>query len=692
MVRDSLAQISIPPRPSQLPRFYSPALSPASTSTSATVSPLSSSSCASSSSSASSSPGFSVSPLAVFPSFSSRYPHPVLLDHYHAALYPSFPAPAPLSNYLPQPKPRLAASPVGPVSPPSGRSSSYPPVPQMRPSSSTLKRKLDADATSSPPPAQSPLALSSPHSPTSSALRPQSSFSFCSSPQTAEKRRRTMQPPSPLPTHPHHISPRSLQALYPRSTMPRSQSPLLSQPSPSPSPSTSPLLAPLTPPLLPPMPYPQSHLLALPSNNRSLSRPPSASLSPSVRRRRFLVPPIAIPSPPPSPLFFASPSASASSSPWLPSPSAAMHSPSCPFTALRGRYVVQQSIEQSLFTSVKLALCAATQQQVAIKIARLASAAALRREAELLRHVHGDSAAVGVIEFIELLEDDEYCYLVLHYAQQGDLHSLLSNQPSGVLPVAQAQRMFADIVEGVWSLRRRGVAHLDLSLENVVVCNDGSVRLIDLGSSCVHSSMSPSPSLVHPLAAAATEAASSAEGAAAMPLTYPCGAYSSSLPLPSKPSYSSPELLVNHLPAEPAEPTSTAGAASASFDAFSADVFSLGVLLYLLCTGRPPFSRPCDGDEWWRAISSGEWLREGGVRDGEVGKEVYGRVEESVLRLIGRLLVKEGERATLEEVREHQWVRRGRELSDAHAIKQKKAVVQEKDWVADAVLDQRKVD
>ena len=368
-----------------------------------------------------------------------------------------------------------------------------------------------------------------------------------------------------------------------------------------------------------------------------------------------------------------------------------MQSPTCPFTALRGRYVVQQSIEQSLFTSVKLAVCAATQQQVAIKIARLASAAALRREAELLRHVHGDSAAAGVIEFIELLEDDEYCYLVLRDAPQGDLHPLLSNQPSGVLPVAQAQRLFADVVEGVWSLRRRGVAHLDLSLENVVVCDDGSVRLIDLGSSCVHPSVSPSPSLVHPLAAQTTGTAASADAEAAMPLTYRCGAYSSSLPLPSKPSYSSPELLVNHLPTEPAEPT-CAAAIAPSFDAFSADVFSLGVLLYLLCTGRPPFSRPCDGDEWWRAISSGEWLREGGVRDGEVGKEVYGRVEESALRLIGRLLVREDKRATLQEVREHEWVRRGRGLSDAHAREQKEGVVQEKDRGAGAVLDQCKVD
>ena len=353
--------------------------------------------------------------------------------------------------------------------------------------------------------------------------------------------------------------------------------------------------------------------------------------------------------------------------------------PPCPFPALRGRYVVQQSIEQSLFTSVKLAVSTATQQQVAIKIARVSSSAALRREAELLRHVHGDGAAKGVIEFIEALEDDEYSYLVLRYAQQGDLHSLLSCQPSGALPAALAQRTFADVVEGVWSLRCRGVAHLDLSLENVVLCSDGAVRIIDLGSACVHPSMSPSPQLVHPLAVAADMV--SAEDKSPMPSTYPCAAYPSSVPLPSKPSYSSPELLVNHLPSQRSttpSPDSSASLAAASFDAFSADVFSLGVLLYLLCTGRPPFTRPCDSDEWWLAISTGEWLREGGVRDGEVGKEVYGRVDESVLRLIGRLLVGEGKRATLEEVREHEWVKRGREMAQATRAEKKMAEVQNK--------------
>ena len=603
--RELLTQIAIPPR--TLLHARSPSVSPVSSACS--VSPLSSTSTVSStlSSPTPSSPSTAVG--LQYPSASahyygaqrynpvSYYAHPYHLHQHahsldlHPRAHKTSPLAAPTSPSRAFPVPPLHASLV--------------PVPRPP------KRKSEGDGASG----LGSLQLSlSPVSPSSAR------FVFAASPDAA-KRMRGM---TASPVGRSVVSPRALHAAFPPRPVHSPQRSLPSPPLPLPSPSLSPHSSPSATPTQSPTPR---TLLGCPALSPT-SGAMSAQSSASVRRRHFLLAPIAIPSPPPSPLCFSSPLSS--SSPMFPAPSL---SPA-PFLALQSRYVVQRTLQQSLFSSTKAAatLPPLAPRLVCVKVARHASGAHLQREAEVLQWVHREGKVSGVEEFVEHCVDDEYEYLVTGLGAKGDLWSVLEGEKAGKLSAARVQEVFAMTVDAVRRLHdERRVAHLDLSLENLVEEEDGSVSIVDFGSAVVHSSVAPSPALVHPLVASSSEKEA----------RYACAAYPLTSPLPCKAVYASPEL-TGH----------------SAFDAFACDVFALGVLLYTLVTGHPPFERAVDSDPWYRAISTGSWLHDDVISQSAAA--VYAGVDEAVLQLIGRMIRPENDRCSLAEVHAHPWVQEGR--------------------------------
>jgi serine/threonine protein kinase len=138
-----------------------------------------------------------------------------------------------------------------------------------------------------------------------------------------------------------------------------------------------------------------------------------------------------------------------------------------------------------------------------------------------------------IIELFEVLEDEHNLYLVMELAEHGSLAARIS--PDNPLPEAECARLFRQIVIALGYLHHFfNIYHRDLKAENILLDREDNVKLVDFGLANVFQP--------------------------GMAQTY-CGS----------PSYAAPEVLRK-------APYSK-----------SADLWSLGVLLYLMATGTLPF-------------------------------------------------------------------------------------------------------
>ncbi|GLE02816.1 hypothetical protein PINS_up011680 [Pythium insidiosum] len=153
--------------------------------------------------------------------------------------------------------------------------------------------------------------------------------------------------------------------------------------------------------------------------------------------------------------------------------------------------------------------------------------------ANVVRYERGDAPAMFVAR--------HSIYVAMEFCDGGDLFDVVQAQPDGRVSERHALRLVRDIAAGVAFLHRHDVAHRDLSLENVLLQGERAV-LCDFGLSCD-----------------ARRRRSDAVG---------------------KPYYMAPEMFLPD---------------GARYDPKRADIWSLGVVLFVLLTGSPLVA-----DEAWR--------------------------------------------------------------------------------------------
>ncbi|XP_059053966.1 SNF-related serine/threonine-protein kinase [Achroia grisella] len=261
---------------------------------------------------------------------------------------------------------------------------------------------------------------------------------------------------------------------------------------------------------------------------------------------------------------------------------------------IAGLYDLLDTLGSGHFAVVKLARHVFTGEKVAVKVIDKSklddvSKSHLFQEVRCMKLVQHPN----VVRLYEVIDTQTKLYLILELGDGGDLYDYIMRHESG-LSESLARDYFRQIVRAISYCHRLHVVHRDLKPENVVFFEKlGVVKLTDFGFSnkfCPGQKLETS-----------------------------CGSL----------AYSAPEILLGD-----------------SYDAPAVDVWSLGVILYMLVCGQAPFQEANDSETLTMIM--------------DCKYTIPPHITKSCKRLIGRMLVREPEkRATLSEIATDTWVTAG---------------------------------
>ncbi|XP_010882345.2 SNF related kinase b [Esox lucius] len=258
---------------------------------------------------------------------------------------------------------------------------------------------------------------------------------------------------------------------------------------------------------------------------------------------------------------------------------------------IAGLYDLDRTLGKGHFAVVKLARHVFTGQLVAVKVIDKTKLDALAT-GHLLQEVRCMKLVQhpNVVRLYEVIDTATKLYLILELGDGGDMYDYILRHEGGVAEDT-AKVLFAQIVRAISYCHRLHVVHRDLKPENVVFFRQqGTVKLTDFGFS----------NLFKPGTMLMTS----------------CGSL----------AYSAPEILLGE-----------------EYDAPAVDIWSLGVILYMLVCGQPPFQETNDSETLTMIM--------------DCHYTVPTHVSADCKDLISRILQRDPcSRASLKEIKNHPWL------------------------------------
>ena len=244
-------------------------------------------------------------------------------------------------------------------------------------------------------------------------------------------------------------------------------------------------------------------------------------------------------------------------------------------TPISKEYIMGKTLGSGAFGTVRLAIHKATKQTRAVKVLKKAEQdmEALLKEVEILSKL----SHPNIMQIYEVFNDKTNFYIVSEFCQGGELFDQISKK--GNFSENDAAKIMKQVLSAITYSHQNNIVHRDLKPENILLEDKSSdlvVKIIDLG--CAMSFKK-------------NEKMHNADGT---------------------PYYIAPEVL------------------EGNYDE-KCDVWSCGVILYIMLCGYPPFNGETD-DEILQAVKKGTF---------DFPKEEWGTVSQDAKDLINKMLTYE---------------------------------------------------
>jgi len=209
--------------------------------------------------------------------------------------------------------------------------------------------------------------------------------------------------------------------------------------------------------------------------------------------------------------------------------------------------------------------------------------------------------------------DQSFLYNIMPFCKGGELFNILEQREKFTEP--ECRFLVKNILDGLEFLQRAGVSHKDMSLENLMIDEDGNTLIIDMGMCIKIPYTEPESELM------LTDDRRRRTRRLITPRPR-CGKW----------YYMSPEIYNMQ-----------------AFDGYSVDLWAVGVILIMMLTGAQPWELPDDKDTAFRYMCRGHLATV--MRD-----HWHCHLSEDALDLLQKMLfLNPRQRLSLDQIRSHCW-------------------------------------